>query len=152
MWYHGNERVLEEKKCGFWWNAPSVVDELAPSHSVVTSNLSARHVYRAEIPIYNRTAPIDVSLSQIHMKKNYLDAEFLLGEVQLINVLTESKFSVVFFFLSKWKWNASKSSYTLAMYQKQNMHNSVAFNTIHQIKIWNNTLKGWKNILNWVVW
>lgn len=47
-----------------WWN---VVDELAPSHSVVTSNLSVLHVYRAEIQVYNRTAP---SEAQSHMKKN----------------------------------------------------------------------------------
>lgn len=57
------------------------MDELAPSRSVVTSNLCARHVYRAEIHIYNGTEPLDDPLAQIHMKKEgliALDTRFIL--------------------------------------------------------------------------
>lgn len=48
----------------------SGVDEMAPSHSLVTSNLSIGllHVCRAEAHIHNKTVPLE---AQIHMKKNY---------------------------------------------------------------------------------
>lgn len=60
MWYNGNEQALGETSVWIF----RVVDELAPWHSMTTSNLSAQYFYRTNTRINSRTVPSDVSLAQ----------------------------------------------------------------------------------------
>lgn len=64
MCYHGNERALRgERLRGVFDETHGVVDELAPSRSAVTSNLSARRVYRARDSDLQQDSAFGCSLS-----------------------------------------------------------------------------------------